>query len=297
MPSSKLAGVLICLLLAIAVHTSAFAQTVVIGGKDFTEQQLLAEITSQYLKAKGFATRVRTGFSTPGIRIEQAEGLIDLYWEYTGTALLNFNHVTEKLDSAAAYLRVKELDAKKGLIWLSPSKVNNSYALAMRREDAIARRITSISDLGVRIRQGERFRLACNTEFYIRPDGLAPLQRAYRFAFSEEDVVRMEPSAIYDALRNGGSVDIGLVFSTDGRVTAFDFVLLEDDQRFFPSYLLTPVVRKKTLDQHPDLAEHLNAIAAKLDNATIAGLNGLVDLQKREVEEVALSFLKSSGLL
>jgi osmoprotectant transport system substrate-binding protein len=71
------------------------------------------------------------------------------------------------------------------------------------------------------------------------------------------------------------SIDVGLVFSTDGRVNAFDFLLLEDDQRFFPSYLLTPIIRKTALDQYPGLADHLNALSAKLDNATIADLNGM----------------------
>ncbi len=167
----------------------------------------------------------------------------------------------------------------------------------MRRADAAAKGITSISDLAVRVRRGERFRLVSNTEFYIRPDGLMPLQRAYRFGLGDENVVRMETNAIYGALREDISVDVGLVFSTDGRVDAFDFLVLEDDQRFFPSYLLTPVIRKSTLDQHPELAQHLNALSAKLDNATIADLNGMVDIRKRDVEEVALSFLKASGLL
>jgi osmoprotectant transport system substrate-binding protein len=106
----------------------------------------------------------------------------------------------------------------------------------------------------------------------------------------------MEATAIYGALREDVAIDVGLVFSTDGRIDAFDFLVLEDDQRFFPSYLLTPVIRKRALDQHPALAGHLNALSAKLDNATMTALNGMVDLQKREVEEVALSFLKASGL-
>jgi osmoprotectant transport system substrate-binding protein len=285
------------LILVVVTSAPALAQTIVIGGKDFTEQLLMAEITSQFLKQKGYATRVRTGLSTPGIRTEQEVGLVDVYWEYTGTALLNFHKVSEKLDPNDAYTRVKDLDAEKGLVWLSPSKVNNTYALAMRKSDAIARGIASISDLGVRIRRGERFRIASNTEFFIRPDGLAPLQRAYRFAFGAQDIVRMDPNAIYDALRDGSLVDLGLVFSTDGRVTAFNFLLLEDDQKFFPSYLLTPVIRQRVLDQHPELAGYLNAIAASLDNDTIARLNGSVDLQNREIEEVALSFLNDAGLL
>lgn len=296
MSLSTLARCVVCLLMVLAAHSSALAQSLVIGGKNFTEQKLVAEITSQFLRAKGFTTRVRTGFSTPGIRKELEAGLLDLYWEYTGTALAIFNNISEKLGPNETYDRVKELDAPKGLIWLSPSRINNTYALAMRRADAAAKGMTSISDLAARVRDGEQFRLACNTEFYLRPDGLMPLQRAYRFGFGEQNVVRMEATAIYGALREDVSIDVGLVFSTDGRIDAFDFIVLEDDQRFFPSYLLTPVIRKRALDQHPALAGHLNALSAKLDNATMTALNGMVDLQKREVEEVALSFLKTSGL-
>ncbi len=109
----------------------AAAQSLVVGGKNFTEQLLIAEMTSQLLSAKGYFTRLRMGFATPGIRKEQEAGLIDVYWEYTGTSLLAFNNIRETLSPEETYARVKELDARKGLIWLSPSKVNNTYALAM----------------------------------------------------------------------------------------------------------------------------------------------------------------------
>lgn len=294
---SKFTAFVVALLVALAAPSFGSAQTLVVGGKNFTEQFLIAEITSQLLQARGFAVTTRTGFSTSGIRREQEAGLVDVYWEYSGTSLLTFNDVREPLGPEEAYDRVAELDAEKGLIWLSPSRVNNTYALAMRRAEAAAAGIDSISDLADRIRQGETFQFACNTEFYMRPDGLLPLQRAYEFGFRPEDVVRMETDAIYDFLRDGTSARVGLVFSTDGRVAAFDLLLLEDDRGFFPAYLLTPVVRKPVLDQHPDLAAHLNALSAKLDNVTIAGLNAEIDLQKRPVEETAGAFLRSSGLL
>ncbi len=291
-----IAGVGIMVALAVSPW-HALAQTVVVGGKNFTEQLLIAEMTSQLLSAKGFYTRLRMGFATPGIRKEQEAGLIDVYWEYTGTSLLTFNNIRETLSPEETYARVKELDARKGLIWLSPSKVDNSYALAMRRQDAEARGIATISDLAARYRQGESLRFACNTEFYLRPDGLVPLQQAYRFAFGLEDVIRVDTGAIYDVLREGRGVDIGLVFATDGRIPAYDLRILQDDQRFFPSYRLTPVVRKSVLDRQPGLAEHLNALAAQLDNSTMATLNAKVDIEKRTVEEVAAAFLKAAGLI
>ncbi len=274
----------------------AFAQTIVIGGKNFTEQQLIAEITAQHLKAKGFTVDKRAGLGSAPLRQAQEAGQVDVYWEYTGTSLITYNKVTDKLDPAATYAKVKELDAAKGLVWLNPSKANNTYALAMRKTDAEKKGIKSLSDLTAKMKAGEKLKLASNAEFYSRPDGLAPLQQTYGFDFGRENVVRMDTGLVYQALRDS-QVDVGLVFATDGRVPAFDFVILNDDKGFFPNYALTPVVRKETLDKNPKLAEHLNALSAKLDDATMAKLNATVDVDKKTVEEVAASFLKSQGLV
>jgi osmoprotectant transport system substrate-binding protein len=292
----KLTSFLVMVLATLASLSSGVAQTVVVGGKNFTEQLVIAEITSQLLQARGYPAMTKTGFSTIGVRKEQEAGRIDVYWEYTGTSLLIFNGVEEKLAPDEAYARVADLDAEKGLIWLSPSRVNNTYALAMRRVDAEVRGIRSISDLAERARRGETFELACNNEFYMRPDGLRPMERAYRFEFAPKKTVRVETDAVYELL-NSGNVDVGLVFSTDGRVPALNLSLLNDDLGFFPAYLLTPVVREEVLKQLPDIAALLNALSARLDNATISGLNASVDVQKRPVEEVAASFLRAQGLM
>jgi osmoprotectant transport system substrate-binding protein len=106
----------------------------------------------------------------------------------------------------------------------------------------------------------------------------------------------MDTGLVYAALRDA-QVDVGLVFATDGRIPAFDFLVLADDKGFFPSYSLTPVVRKETLDKNPKLAEHLNALSAKLDDATMAKLNATVDVDKKTIEEVAATFLKAQGLI
>ena len=272
------------------------AQTIVVGGKNFTEQQLISEMTAQLLRAKGFTVDKRAGLGTAAVRQAQEAGQVDVYWEYTGTSLITFNKITDKLDPAATYAKVKELDAAKGLVWLDPSKANNTYALAMRKADASAKGIKSISDLAGKVKGGENLKLASNAEFYARPDGLAPLQKTYGFEFGRENVVRMDTGLVYQALRDS-QVAVGLVFATDGRVPAFDFVILTDDKGFFPNYALTPVVRKETLDKNPKLAEHLNALSAKLDDATMARLNASVDVDKKTIEEVAASFLKAQGVV
>ncbi len=272
------------------------AQTVVIGGKNFTEQQLLTEMTAQLLRSKGFAVDKRAGLGSAPLRQAQEAGQVHVYWEYTGTSLILYNKVTDKLDSAAAYAKVKELDAAKGIIWLQPSKANNTYALAVRKADATAKGIASISDLAAKIKAGPALKFACTAEFFARQDGLAPMQTAYGFEFGRENVTRMDGGLVYQALRDK-QIDVGLVFATDGRIPAFDFVVLKDDKGFFPNYALTPVVRKETLEKHPKLAEHLNALSAKLDDAVMAKLNASIDVEKKSVEEVAAGFLKSQGLM
>jgi osmoprotectant transport system substrate-binding protein len=295
MLTQKLTGLLAAAALTLGI-TSASAQTIVVGGKNFTEQQIMAEMTSQLLQAKGFKTDKRAGLGTAPLRQAQEAGQVDVYWEYTGTSLITFNKVTDKLDAKATYDKVKELDAAKGLVWLNPSKANNTYALAMRKADADAKGIKSLSDLAAKVKGGENLKLASNAEFYARPDGLAPLQQTYGFEFGRENVVRMDTGLVYQALKDK-QVDVGLVFATDGRIPAFDFVVLNDDKGFFPSYALTPVVRKETLDKNPKLAEILNGLSAKLDDATMAKLNAAVDVEKKSVEEVAAGFLKSQTLI
>lgn len=279
-----------------AAPLSAQAQNIVVGGKNFTEQQIMAEMTTQLLKAKGFTVDKRAGLGTAPLRQAQEAGQVDLYWEYTGTSLITFNKVADKLDAAATYAKVKALDAAKGLVWLNPSKANNTYALAMRKADADAKGIKTLSDLAGKVKGGQALKFGCNAEFYARPDGLGPLQKTYDFEFGRESTVRMDTGLVYQALRDS-QVDVGLVFATDGRVPAFNFVILIDDKGYFPTYAMTPVVRKETLDKNPKLAEALNALSAKLDDATMARLNASVDVDKKSVEEVAAGFLKAQSLV
>lgn len=271
-------------------------QAIVVGGKNFTEQQIVAEMTARYLTAKGLTVDKRVGLGTAALRQAQEAGQVDVYWEYTGTSLITFNKVSDKLDAAATYARVKQLDAAKGLVWLNPSRANNTYALAMRRKDAADKGITSLSDLAGKLTGGARMKFGCNAEFYARPDGLAPLEKAYGFQFGRENVVRMDTGLVYQALRDS-QVDVGLVFATDGRIPAFDFLVLKDDKGFFPNYAMTPVVRKAVLDREPKLADLLNALSAKLDDTTMAQLNAAVDVDKKTVEDVAAGFLKQQGLV
>src|SRR3954464_6572311 len=143
-----------------ALSFAAFAEAIVVGAKEFTEQLLVAEMTTQLLQANGFAAHKGTGFATTGIRSLQESAIIDLYWEYTGTSLSEFNQVKEKLSPDEGFEWVKALDAKRGLVWLAPSKVNNTYALGVRRADALGKGMRSLSDLATKLRAGEGMKLA-----------------------------------------------------------------------------------------------------------------------------------------
>ncbi|MBN8413682.1 glycine betaine ABC transporter substrate-binding protein [Halomonas denitrificans] len=280
------------------VSTSAAvsANDVVVGGKNFTEQQLLASMTTQYLDGLGYDVDKRAGMGSAVLRQAQENGQVDLYWEYTGTSLINYNDVTESLSAEETYQRVKSLDAEKGLVWLEPSAANNTYALAMRADSVEETGITSLSELANAVNDGQELSFAMNAEFYAREDGWRPLQQAYDFRVARNAVKRMDSGLVYQALRDA-QVDVGLVFATDGRIPAFDFQVLEDDQGFFPAYALTPVVRQQTLDANPELADQMNALSALLDDDTMASLNARVDVERETIEDVAESFLEDNDLL
>ncbi|MDI5886006.1 glycine betaine ABC transporter substrate-binding protein [Cobetia amphilecti] len=276
--------------------STAQADEIVVGGKNFTEQQILASMTGQYLEGLGYDVEERSGMGSAVLRQAQENGQIDLYWEYTGTSLINYNDVSERLSPEDTYARVKELDGEKGLVWLEPSAANNTYALAMREADAQERGIASLSDLAQEVNDDKGLSFALNAEFYARDDGWRPLQKAYDFRVGRADVKRMDSGLVYQALRDG-QVDVGLVFATDGRIPAFDFTVLEDDKGYFPAYALTPVVREESLKANPELESQMNALSAELNDDTMASLNAQVDVEKKTIEQVAEDFLKEHGLM
>lgn len=284
-------------LMAATLATAIQAEPLVIGGKNFTEQQLLTEMTAQYLDKQGYEIERRAGMGSAVLRKAQENAQIDLYWEYTGTSLLVYNKVKEQIaDPQKVYEKVRELDAKKGLTWLNPSSANNTYALAMRNEDADAKGINTLSDLAKALNDGQELTLATNAEWYSRKDGYKELKKAYDFDIPRSDIKRMDSGLTYVALKEG-QVDIALVFATDGRIPAFNFRVLEDDKGFFPNYAITPVVRDEVLKANPNLSEQLNNLSAQLDNDTMSALNAKVDVDRMSIEDVAAEFLTTKGLL
>ncbi len=282
--------------LAIGAPTMAAANSIVVGGKNFTEQQIMAEMTTQLLEAEGWDVDTRAGMGSAVLRKAQENGQIDVYWEYTGTSLITYNKIEDRMTQQETYDTVKKLDAEKGLVWLEPSEANNTYSLAMRQDDAEEKDITTLSDLADTVNDGETLTFASNAEFAARPDGLKPMQETYGFEFGRANVKRMDTGLTYQALRDE-QVDVALVFATDGRIPAFNFLVLEDDKHFFPAYALTPVVREEVLENNPKLADVLNSLSAVLDDDAMARLNASVDVDKTAIRDAAKQFLEESDLI
>ena len=294
----KISFLLGCILLCAGIAQAAEKPLIRIGARVFTEQTLLAEITSQYLNSKGYNAQVTGGLGSSQARSAQESGQLDMVWEYTGVSLVAYNHITDKLDSQQSYDRVKEVDAKQGLVWLHPSKFSNTYALALPQKVAEAfPGINSISDLNKAMREPDNKNalVALDTEFANRSDGLLGMVKLYDMDLTRRNIRQMDAGLVYTALKNG-QVFAGLVYTTDGRLSAFNLKLLEDDKHYFPDYTAAPVVRQAYLDQHPDLAGLLKPLADLFDDETMRQLNARVDVNHESPSKVAADFLRQHPL-
>lgn len=283
-------------------QTAAAATPIVMATKSFTEQHILSAMTVMWLQKKGFQVVPKTNIATTIGRNAMINKQIDMTWEYTGTSLIIFNHINKPMSSAEAYKTVKQLDAKLGLIWLDPAPMNNTYAFAMTRARAEKEGISTMSQLVAKLEEVRKndpdhnWKLGLDLEFSGRSDGLKPLQKAYNMPLDRPQIRQMDPGLVYNAVRDG-FVDAGLIYTTDSRVKGFELKVLEDDKHFFPSYNVTPVVRKDVLDSHPGLEAALNQLSPLITDEAITEMNKRVDIDHQSPEQVARDFLKSKNLL
>ncbi len=296
---TRLAG---CMAAIALLSAQAQAAPLVLATKSFTEQHILSAMTVQYLQKKGFQVTPQTNIATVISRNAMINKQVDMTWEYTGTSLIIFNHINKRMSPEESYATVKQLDAKLGLVWLKPADMNNTYAFAMQRKRAEAENINTMSEMVAKIEHirktdpDNNWMLGLDLEFAGRSDGMKPLQQAYQMELDRPQIRQMDPGLVYNAIRDG-FVDAGLVYATDGRVKGFDLKVLKDDKGFFPSYAVTPVVRKDTLAANPGLEEALNTLSGMLDNEAITTLNAKVDIEHQTPQQVARDFLHEKGLL
>ncbi|MEN4831023.1 glycine betaine ABC transporter substrate-binding protein [Pantoea vagans] len=283
-------------------QTAQAAAPLVMATKSFTEQHILSAMTVLWLQKKGFEVVPKRNIATTIGRNALLNKQIDMVWEYTGTSLIIFNHISQPMSSQQAYETVKQLDGKLGLVWLNPAPMNNTYAFAMTQERAKKEGINTMSQLVAKVEQvrqsdpDHNWRLGLDLEFAGRSDGLKPLQKTYNLALDRPQIRQMDPGLVYNAIRDG-FVDAGLIYTTDGRVKGFNLKVLEDDKHFFPGYNVTPVVRQDVLASHPGLEPALNQLSAQITNEVITELNKRVDIDHESPEKVARDFLQSKNML
>lgn len=265
-----------------------------VGSKDFTEQFILGELYAQLLEAQDLA--VERKFNLGGAPIAQAglvKGDIDLYPEYTGTALLTILKEPSNTNPQQVFDTVaKAYEQDFNLVWLNPAPMNNTQALVVTAATAKKYQLETISDFA---KQAKKLRMIGPPEFAAREDGLPGLQSTYG-AFKLKDYIATDPGLRYQALQSG-QAEVAVGFGTDGEIDALDLVVLKDDRGLFPPYQVAPVVRQPVLKAYAKVKGTLNALAPKLTDETMRRLNYEVSGNRQEPRTVAQQFLQETGLI
>ena len=264
-----------------------------IGAKNFTEELVLGELYAQLLETRGL--RITRKFDLGGTQVAMAalrRGDIDLYPEYTGTALLSVLKGHPGPAAAAIYATVKHAyKTQYGLTWLQPAPFNDTQALATTRAVSQRFSIRTLSDVS---KAAPQLRLGAIPEFTTREDGLPGLQKKYG-GFAFKSVKLFDIGLKYTALESH-QVDVVVAFGTDGQIAYDGLLLLADDKHFWPSYQAAPVVRDDTLARLPAIAAHLDRLSPLLTDAVMRGLNAQVDRLKADPADAASGFLKARHL-
>lgn len=272
-----------------ACGSKGAAGTITVGSKDFTEGEIISEIYALALEDAGFT--VKRSFDIAGSVIATAleKGEIDLYPEYTGTALLTVLKAEMETDPQAVYETVKKQYKKKwDLVWLDMAEAADSQALVITTKAAEQYGIKTISDLQA---HASELRFASQGEFDERSDGLPALEAAYG-AFDWKEHTSFNNGLKYEVLRND-EADVAPVYTTEGQLVDGAFTLLEDDKHVWPPYNVAPVVRGEVLDANPDIEGVLNAVSKQLTTKGLTELNAKVDIDKQDYEDVAAEFFDS----
>src|SRR5467141_1012615 len=276
---------------------------ITVGSKFFTEQVVLAELLAQHIEAKtGIPVIPKTNLGgTLLVHKALLAGELDLYVEYTGTALIAVLNespnsygqgVAQNDYSNAVYSRVKQLYLDRFHLEVTePLGFENTFAMVIRGDDAKNLHLQKISDIAP---IAPKWRAGVGYEFLERPDGFRALSDLYNLHFAESPKV-MDLGLIYRALVDH-QVDIVAGNSTDGLINALGLVALVDDRHYFPPYDAVPIVRESTLARFPQLRAALADLAGKLSAADIRRLNYAVDAQHQDAAAVVRAFRQSKGL-
>jgi len=287
MAGTKIVAGLIAALLAGGCSRSR--STIVVGSKNFTEQLVLGEILAQQLERK-LGQKVERKLNLGGTLLAHqalVNGEIDLYPEYTGTALTAILKLPPSSDPAGVLREVRSAyETRWHLEWLEPFGFNNSFAMVIQGEDARRGGIHTLSEAA---RSKTDWVMGVGYEFLQRPDGFHGLVKSYGLQIKGQ-VKTMDLGLLYRAL-DQRQVDMIAASATDGMLSVLDVKVLDDDKHYFPPYEAAPVVRADALSRHSGMREALNELAGKLTDRAMQKLNYELDGKHRPLAEVAREFL------
>jgi len=284
--------------------SSALQAAVVVSSKLSSESAMLGEMVRLLLNADGIQTvdRTRLG-ATPVVRKALLAGEIDLYVEYTGNAGLFFNDTNDPAwkDLQKGYELGARLDyAANRIVWLTPARASNAWALAVRRDVAQAHQLRTMSDFGRWVAGGGQVVLACSAEF-ANAGTLRSLERTYGFTLRPDQLIVLaggETSATIRAAAAGtNGTNTAMVYGTDGGIAAANLQILEDDRHDQPVYAPVPVIREAVLKSYPQIARIVKPLMESFDRATLQQLNARVQIDGESDAAVAMDYLKSRGFL
>ncbi|HET7397061.1 MAG TPA: glycine betaine ABC transporter substrate-binding protein [Intrasporangium sp.] len=268
-----------------------------IGSKDFSEQYILAYLTTDLLNAHGAGLQANTklvGSANVRQALENKQFLG--YWEYTGTSWITYNKNTAPVKGAQAQFEaVKKADAAKGIAWVDPAPLNNTYAFAIRSDEAKKLGVTKLSDLAKLPEADKTF--CIESEFSTRDDGWPGLKKAYNLDVPSGNVKMLDTGVIYTATQKGQDCNFGEVFQTDGRISALGLTVLEDDKQFFPVYQGGFTLQADVLRKYPKIADVMALMSPKLTTEVMQKLNAKVDVDGEDPQDVATEWLKETGLV
>ncbi len=301
--SKILKAVCACALLVVLAPAPLHA-AIVVSSKLSSESAMIGQMIRLLLNANHIATIDRTTLgATPVVRKALLAGEIDIYIEYTGNAGFFFNVASDPAwkDWQRGYQLGARLDyAANRIVWLTPARASNSWALAVREDVAAPQQLRTMSDFARWVNSGAKVTLACSAEF-ANAGTLRSLERTYGFKLRPDQLIVLaggETSAtIGAAAARTNGVNTAMVYGTDGGIVAANLRILQDDRHDQPIYAPVPTIREAALRSQPDIARLIEPLMTGLDGATLQQLNARVQVNGESAESVAADYLKSKGLV
>ncbi len=297
-------------LMALAVVSLALAQKgqVVVGSKLDSEGQVLGQMISLVLENAGFGVKrqIPTG-NTFVTRKALLEGAIDVYPEYTGSAIGNF-FTGQKIaadtskNATRSYAAVKTFDQRlNNIIWLERAPANNTYAIAIPSVLASKEKIKSLVDFSRYVNAGGAVKLVGSQEFFERDDALPSFEKTYGFKLKPEQKITLAnatPPQSQQAVAQGtGGANAAMAYGTDGTLDALGLVAMTDPKGAQPVYQPAPTVRGVLFKQYPEMATLLNPVFKGLTLSVLQNLNRQIDVDGKAPLEVARAYLKSKSFI